>query len=166
MIFVSPVSSLLSHIIAMPKSPLGGCCSYGVIRPQQPGGLKKTLGCHEGWKKPSLSWRPKTKQAAWFHVKVVLQNTSQKTHQISVPKTRSNQAPGLVFKTGEQALKGTALLAEVLFPSTSRVMSPMQKAYGWFICLFFQNANHQNNTFEAPFPPDMSKNYQKLSGCY
>lgn len=72
-------------------------------------------------------------------------------HQISVSKTRSNIAPGFAFQTGKQALKDTAMPAGVLFPSTSWVMFPKQKAYGWFLCLSFQNANHQNNTLKHHF---------------
>lgn len=139
----------------MSELPLGGCRAYRVVRSQQPEGLKKPQAALRTGKRsvqePSPSWRPKTKQAAWFHVKDVLQNTLQKMCQISVSKTRSNQAPGLAFQMGERALKDTALLTGVLFPSTSWVMFPMQKAYGWFLCLFFQNANHQKNTLKHHF---------------
>ena len=72
-------------------------------------------------------------------------------HQISVSKTKSNQAPGLTVQMGGQALKDTALLAGVLLPCASGVMFPMQEAYAWFLCLFFQNADHQNNTLKHHF---------------
>lgn len=44
-----------------------------------------------------------------------------------------------------------ALLAGVPFPSASGARLPMRKAYGRFLCLFFQNTNHQNNTLKRHF---------------
>lgn len=155
--FVSPISSLPSHITAMSGIHLGRCREHGVIRSQQPGGLKNPWTSLRAGKRsvqePSPSQRPKTKQAAWFHVRVKVgcKISSRKCTQFLYLWAEGTKHLGLHFQMGEQVLENIALLAGVLFPSTSGGMFPMQKVYGWFLCLFFQNANHQNNTLKHHF---------------
>lgn len=85
--------------------------------------------------------------------------------RISIPNTWSNPYgasilqpsflhSGLHFRQDCDPLEDTALLARVFFFfSFLKVEScfQMQKTYGGFSCLFFQNANYQNNTLKHHF---------------
>lgn len=106
------------------------------------------------------------KQAEQIHHRVQLCCKIQKMCRISIPNTWSNPYgasilrppflhPGLHFRQDCDPLEDTALLAGVFFFFffSLKVEScfQMQKTYGGFSCLFFQNANYQNNTLKHHF---------------